>query len=159
MIKKYWWVIGIVVVVVLYFGYRATQGGMGYSSTLPTSTIMPSQTTSGVPAPSGNIYTTRTDPTKGSYIADFQGMSLYVSDNDSAGTSNCSGTCAATWRPYTSGATAESNLPANITVITRTDGSMQFAWMGKPLYYNVSDQNPGDTLGDGVGGIWHLVKP
>lgn len=28
-----------------------------------------------------------------------------------------------------------------------------------PLYYYALDQKAGDLNGDGVGGIWHLVKP
>ena len=30
---------------------------------------------------------------------------------------------------------------------------------GKPLYLFVKDTKPGDTSGDGVGGVWHLAKP
>jgi predicted lipoprotein with Yx(FWY)xxD motif len=50
-------------------------------------------------------------------------------------------------------------MPANITVIIRTDGTKQFAWNSMPLYYYSKDAKAGDLTGDGVGGVWHLVKP
>ena len=95
---------------------------------------------------------------KGKYLTDFQGMTLYTFDKDTKGVSNCSGPCLTAWPIYTSGATAEKILPLNISVITRSDGSKQFAWKGMPLYYYAQDQKAGDITGDGVGGIWHIVK-
>ncbi len=92
-------------------------------------------------------------------MTDFAGKTLYTFDNDTMpGQSSCTGTCATNWPPYTSGAIAQGSLPANITVITRPDGSSQFAWMGKPLYYYAKDTAAGQLLGDGVGGTWHIVK-
>lgn len=105
-----------------------------------------------------NIYLSKTDATKGAYMTDFAGMTLYTYDRDTQGVSNCAGACAAAWKPYTSGATAQGTFPANITVITRADGSQQFAWKGMPLYYYSADQSAGDINGDGVGGVWHIVK-
>ena len=110
-------------------------------------------------APSDNIYLVKTEATKGQYITDFQGSTLYVYDKDTKGVSNCTGDCLTAWPVYTSGATAEKVLPANISVITRTDGSKQFAWKDMPLYYFAKDTKAGDITGDGVGGVWHIVKP
>jgi predicted lipoprotein with Yx(FWY)xxD motif len=42
-------------------------------------------------------------------------------------------------------------------VVTRTDGTRQIALNGHPLYRFAGDQNPGDTAGNGFGGIWHVV--
>lgn len=39
------------------------------------------------------------------------------------------------------------------------DGKRQWAYNGKPLYLFAKDTKPGDTTGDGVGGVWHLAKP
>ena len=110
-------------------------------------------------APSDNIYKTATDKTKGTYLSDFQGMTLYTFDKDTKGVSNCEGACLSAWPVYTSGATAQKTFPANITVITRKDGSKQFAWKDMPLYYYAKDTKAGDVTGDGVGGVWHIVKP
>ena len=105
-----------------------------------------------------NIYLSKTNPDGAAYMTDFAGMALYTFDNDQSGVSTCTGSCAKAWPPYTSGATAQGQFPAGITVITRADGSTQFAWNGKPLYYYSKDVNAGDANGDGVGGIWHIVK-
>lgn len=155
LIKKYWWLILVILILVLYLGYRGRHRikamlGMGTSSAPVSQNV-----TVSMPASSDNIFTV-----KNGNLAGFSGMSLYVFDNDlTSGKSTCYDACAQKWPFYTSGATAESQLPANITVVTRTDGSKQFAWKGRPLYYYYADKNPGDVLGDGVGGIWHLVKP
>ena len=109
-------------------------------------------------APSNNIYLVKTDATKGKYMTDFNGMTLYTFDKDTSGVSNCYNGCVKAWPVYTSGATAEKTLPENITVIKRKDGTEQFAWKGMPLYYYVQDTKAGDITGDGVGGIWHIVK-
>ena len=37
------------------------------------------------------------------------------------------------------------------TVITRDDGKRQWAFDGKPLYFNATDSRPGDRKGGGVG--------
>lgn len=108
-------------------------------------------------APSSNIYMTKTDPSKGTYLTDFQGKTLYIFDRDTIGISNCTGGCASAWPPYTSGAVAQGTFPAHISVITRSDGTKQFAWDGKPLYYFASDTQPGQITGDGVNGF-HIVK-
>lgn len=161
-VKKNWFLILVFLIVVLVLGYLGRHKIKAMLGMTPAAAPM-AQTTpqsSNAAAPSDNIYTTRTDATKGSYLADFQGMSLYVFDNDLAsGKSTCYDACAQKWPAYSSGATAQGTFPANITVMTRTDGSKQFSWKGRPLYYYAPDQKAGDVLGDGIGGIWHLVKP
>ena len=108
---------------------------------------------------SDNIYLSKTDTKKGAYLTDFAGMTLYTFDKDTAGVSNCYNGCAKAWPPYVSGAAAQGTLPSNITLVTRTDGSKQFAWKGMPLYYYATDSKAGDITGDGVGNVWHIVKP
>lgn len=165
-LKKNWFLVVIVILAVLVLGYLGRHRIKAFLGMTPAATTAPVSQTSNesVPptsaaVPSNNIYTTRTDPAKGDYLADFQGMTLYTYDKDTSGVSNCSGACLAAWPAYSSGATAQGQFPANITVITRSDGSMQFAWKGMPLYYFAKDKAPGDVTGDGVGGVWHLVKP
>jgi predicted lipoprotein with Yx(FWY)xxD motif len=45
------------------------------------------------------------------------------------------------------------------TVITRDDGSKQWAYKGKPLYAWAKDTRPGDTTGGGVNNVWRIAKP
>lgn len=86
------------------------------------------------------------------------GMTLYTFDKDSAGSgkSVCNGPCAALWPPLM--ADAEDKSSGDWTVVTRDDGSKQWALKGKPLYLWVKDQKPGDKTGDGFNNVWHAVK-
>lgn len=85
------------------------------------------------------------------------GMTLYTFDRDTApGKSACNGPCATNWPPLlaASGATASGDW----SIVTRDDGSKQWAYKGKPVYYWAKDQKPGDRTGDGVNGVWHVVR-
>lgn len=90
-------------------GYSVNYNQQGQSPTQqessPTST--PSTTTNSNSALSDNIYKTKENPSKGKYLTDFNGMTLYVFDKDTTGVSNCYSTCETTWPPYTSGAASE----------------------------------------------------
>lgn len=153
LIKKYWWLLLILAVIVLALAYKGRHRIKSMLGLTPAATPMIAQASpTSMMAPTDNIYTA-----KDGHLADFAGMSLYTYDKDTTGVSNCTGACLVAWPVYTSGATAESPLPTNISVVTDANGTKQFAWKGMPLYYYAKDKNPGDTLGDGIGGIWHLV--
>lgn len=87
------------------------------------------------------------------------GMTLYTFDKDVAGSgkSVCNGQCATNWPPLMASATDQSG--GDWTVITRDDGSKQWAWSGKPLYFWSKDQKPGDVTGDGFNKVWTAVRP
>lgn len=156
--KNTWvWVAAVVLIVVLgYFGRHQIRALLGGSPTpAPVATVRPSPSPVGV---SNSLVMTRTYPAKGSFLTDPKGMTLYIFDKDTQGMSNCNGNCAVLWPPY--GPTGKvSNLPANFTVLARSDASMQYAYKGMPLYFYQKDTRPGDILGDGVGNVWHLAKP
>jgi len=87
------------------------------------------------------------------------GMTLYTFDRDAAaaGKSMCNGQCASNWPPLMAGAGDTGS--GDWSVITRDDGSRQWAYKGKPLYYWVKDQKAGDRTGDNVNNVWHVAKP
>ncbi len=87
------------------------------------------------------------------------GMTLYTFDKDPAGgaKSMCVAQCAANWPPLTAPADAASM--GDYSVVTRDDGSHQWAYKGKPLYYWTHDTKKGDRTGDGVNKVWHAAKP
>lgn len=97
------------------------------------------------------------DTAKGKVLADSKGMTLYTFDRDASGKSNCNGQCAQNWPPLMAAANAAPS--GNWTVVTRDDGSKQWAYKGKPLYTWVKDEKPGDVTGDGVNNVWHLAQP
>jgi predicted lipoprotein with Yx(FWY)xxD motif len=87
------------------------------------------------------------------------GMTLYVFDKDAAssGKSTCNASCATNWPPLMA---TDTDKPAgDYMVITRDDGTKQWAMKGKPLYYWAKDSKPGDKTGDGVMNVWHIAKP
>lgn len=89
-------------------------------------------------------------------LADEKGMTLYTFDADTAGTSTCYDDCAAKWPPYLGKEGDE--MKADWTLVDRTDGTKQWAFDGKPLYFFAGDKAAGDMMGDGMGGKWHIVK-
>lgn len=89
-------------------------------------------------------------------LTDANGMTLYTFDKDTIGESNCYEGCAVKWPPLIAADGAKAD--GDYTLVTRKDGAMQWAYDGKPLYLWKNDVAPGDTSGDGVGGVWHLVK-
>lgn len=66
-------------------------------------------------------------------LGDAQGNTLFISDADSApGVSNCSGDCAKDFPPVQAPADARSF--GEWSIVARTDGTRQWAYLGKPLY-------------------------
>ena len=101
----------------------------------------PAKTTQG---PSGKIWTNQ------------KGMALYTFDKDTAGKSNCDKQCAASWHPLKAGRSAKAS--GEWTVVSRTDGTKMWAFEGKPLYTFTGDKKAGQVNGDGMGGVWHVLK-
>ncbi|MBI5784037.1 MAG: hypothetical protein HZA64_01140 [Rhodocyclales bacterium] len=87
------------------------------------------------------------------------GMTLYNFDKDVAGSgkSVCNGPCATNWPPLFA-MDGEAGA-AGYSVITRDDGKKQWAYLGKPLYFWIKDQKPGDRTGDGFNNVWRVAKP
>jgi predicted lipoprotein with Yx(FWY)xxD motif len=95
----------------------------------------------------------------GILVAASNHFTLYTFDKDvvGSGKSTCNDACATIW-PVLS-ATVNDQASAPYTIITRDDGSLQWAVNGKPLYFFHKDSKAGDRTGDGVNGVWHVVKP
>lgn len=149
------WVVGgiLLVAIVLGGGYalmhHATSSPTAASNN--TSSTTPTNTTS-----SGEIIQTKTAASIGQYLVDANGMPLYTFGGDTSGASNCSGSCIANW-PIYDASSAPATLPANVTVIVRSDGGKQYAYKGMPLYTFTAD-TAGKVTGDGVANF-HVAKP
>lgn len=87
------------------------------------------------------------------------GMTLYTFDRDALGSgkSVCNGQCAALWPPLMVSASAAPT--GDWTIVVRDDGSRQWAYKGKPVYYWVKDTKPGERTGDGFNNVWRLARP
>lgn len=115
-------------------------------------------------APDEIKLTIRQDPALGRYLADEQGMTLYLFTKDTPGMSACEGDCLAKWPPLLVAQGGEVEIDGMdeegiIGTITRSDGSLQVTYKDLPLYYWVNDTRPGETTGQGVGGVWFVVEP
>ncbi len=95
---------------------------------------------------------------------DREDFTLYVFDNDLNDTdgdgvddSDCNATCAENWPPLfaDNGATEIGEY----TIVDRDDGTRQWAYSGRPLYFFVGDANAGEVNGEGLGGIWFIARP
>jgi predicted lipoprotein with Yx(FWY)xxD motif len=98
------------------------------------------------------------DSTKGKVLTDDKGMTLYVFDKDAGDKSACNGPCTSNWPPLMA---ADASKPmGGYSIITRDDGSKQWAYKGHPLYTWKDDKKPGDITGDGrLNGAWHIAQP
>jgi predicted lipoprotein with Yx(FWY)xxD motif len=125
-------------------------------------TPRPQQSSSATQEPAGDaVVVSASDD--GTYLVGPNDMTLYTFDEDDENVSNCNGGCAAAWPPLGAdeGQAAQGGpgVDGDFAVIHRDDESHQVTYNGAPLYYYSSDQEPGDTTGDGVNGTWHLATP
>jgi predicted lipoprotein with Yx(FWY)xxD motif len=95
--------------------------------------------------------------TQDGILVNSAGMTLYTFDKDAGGKSACNDQCAKIWPPVT--AAADAKPMGDLTVITRDDGSKQWAHKGKPIYLYAKDAKPGDKTGDNFKEVWHVIKP
>jgi predicted lipoprotein with Yx(FWY)xxD motif len=109
----------------------------------------------------------RSNPQHGGFLVTTEGMSLYARDttkymglgNHAArggakaepkvgmaiGTEGCDEKCLQTWKPLP--APADAQPWGNWSVMTRADGSKQWAYLGYALYSSALDKKPGDING------------
>ena len=97
----------------------------------------------------------RSQTSQGQVISTSNGMTLYTSDKDGAGKSNCYGECAQNWPPYLMNGVYKPF--GKMTIVSRTDGTQQWAYDGKPLYTFVQDTSAGQVNGNDFHNNWHVV--
>jgi predicted lipoprotein with Yx(FWY)xxD motif len=131
-------------------------GGPYASSSTPTKPASPMAV-----ATPGTVAVQTGDTSLGKVLVDANRRTLYGLTNDNNGMPTCVGACASTWPPLTVDGT---NLPAQLdatifSVVSRPDGSHQLKAGKWPLYRFAGDAAPGDTNGQGSGGVWFVVTP
>ena len=112
---------------------------------------------------SGSLIKTATATVNGTsktILTTAQGLTLYYRTSDVPPSTVCSGGCAGAWPPLVvSGSgtpTSATSLPGKLTIIADANGN-QVEYNGHPLYTYSGDTAPGQTTGEGFGGIWHVV--
>lgn len=146
------------------YNYTSTTQGTSSGSTQGTQSSSSSTQTQGAYNIGSNLALGQnSNSAVGKFVVGFNGMTLYTFTKDSTGSTTCYGQCAVIWPPYTVTSTAnlvaEAPLSGTIGTIVRADGTTQLTYNGMPLYFYQKDAAPGDTKGQGVGGVWFAAKP
>jgi predicted lipoprotein with Yx(FWY)xxD motif len=98
----------------------------------------------------------------GYVLATSTGMTIYWYSDDvrNSGKSSCSDGCLSAWPAVTGTPTAAAGvmLSGKLGTITRPGGAIQATYNGYPLYTYANDMAPGQTTGNGVGGVWHVIS-
>ncbi|HXC84170.1 MAG TPA: hypothetical protein VNV62_20150 [Trebonia sp.] len=97
----------------------------------------------------------------GYVLATSTGMTIYYYSDDvrNSGHSSCTAGCLTAWPAVTGTpvAAAGVKLSDKLGTITRAGGVIQATYNGYPLYTYGGDMSPGQTGGNGVGGVWHVI--
>ncbi|HEY4366665.1 MAG TPA: hypothetical protein VGN07_05475 [Steroidobacteraceae bacterium] len=88
----------------------------------------------------------------GHMLVNHKGYSVYVSDKDAPGKSNCDAKCLTQWSPIIAPETAKEQ--GEWTVIERSPGVKQWAFRKQPLYTYIQDSRIHSLSGSDVPG-WH----
>jgi len=101
----------------------------------------------------------------GQILVDGKGITVYLFVKDTGPSSTCYTSCAQVWPPVLTSGPPQAGTGAAASLLgttTRTDGKVEVTYAGHPLYYFVSDKQPGDATGQGVdnfGGLWWVLTP
>ena len=96
----------------------------------------------------------------GKVLADAKGDTLYWYGKDmKGGPSTCTGGCLSAW-PVVAGkpvAAMGVAFAGKLGSVTDAGGTVQATYNGYPLYTYAEDMTPGETSGNGAGGVWHVI--
>jgi predicted lipoprotein with Yx(FWY)xxD motif len=99
----------------------------------------------------------------GTVLEASNGFTIYHLTTEVGGQIKCTGGCRATWPPILAPTGAlpalPDGVPGTLATIDRPDGGVQLTLDGMPLYTYSGDSGPGQSNGQGVGGVWFAVSP
>jgi predicted lipoprotein with Yx(FWY)xxD motif len=162
--------LGLLVPLLAACGPSATTPGSAYGSGSTSASPVTSATAgsaagmgaSGTPAGmTGTVTLTIKTTQIGNVLADAKGDTLYWYSKDMRdGPSTCTGGCLSAW-PAVAGKPAAAMgiaFAGKLGEVTDAGGTVQATYNGYPLYTYSSDMTPGETAGNGVGGVWHVIS-
>jgi predicted lipoprotein with Yx(FWY)xxD motif len=150
----------------------SSNSGKTEASGYPSSTTSTSATAAGTSATSsaggstgsGTVVTTVHTSLGTILAAGPKRLTVYLFAADTGSTSTCSEACAGVWPPVTTTGSPKAEggaVAADLATTTRTGGTKQVTYKGHPLYYYVSDQQSGETTGQGInsyGALWWVLS-
>jgi predicted lipoprotein with Yx(FWY)xxD motif len=89
-------------------------------------------------------------------LTNANGLTAYTFDPDQGTTSTCYNGCAKEWPPILLPAGETAIAPLGVTA--RKDGTQQITYDGHPIYLFAGDDKSGDTNGNGLDGVWHIIS-
>jgi len=101
----------------------------------------------------------------GKILVDGGGKTLYLFAKDTSTTSTCYDACATFWPPLLTKDAPKAGTGVNASLLgttKRSDGTLEVTYAGHPLYYVITDHNPGDASGQAVnnfGAPWYVLGP
>jgi predicted lipoprotein with Yx(FWY)xxD motif len=138
-------------------GSTQTSSGNGYGGYGHGAGITPTTSSSGTVIKTATV---TVNGTSKSVLTNSQGRTLYYRTSDAPPSTVCSGGCASAWPPLvlsgSSTPASATSLPGKLAIVADANGN-QVEYNGHPLYTFSGDTGPGQTSGEGVGGIWHVV--
>ena len=141
-------------------GTTSPVAGAAYGSTPATSMATGSPSAAAAPKTPAKVVLTMRKTKIGDVLATSTGQTVYWFSKDvkGSGKSACLGTCLAAW-PVVAGipAAAGVRLAGKLGTITRPGGVVQATYNGYPLYTYAMDLTPGQILGNGAAGMWHVI--
>jgi predicted lipoprotein with Yx(FWY)xxD motif len=129
-----------------------------------TSTASNSPKAAASAAPTASV-AIATNPKLGQILVDGNGRTLYLFEADKNTSSTCYGACATYWPPLLTGGAPQAGSGVSSSLLgttKRSDGTTEVTYAGHPLYYVVTDHNPGDATGQNVtnfGAAWFVLGP
>lgn len=145
-------------------GTTAPSAGAAYGTTAPASpasSVSAAATTSGAPMNAAKTMLTVRKTKIGYVLATSTGMTIYWYSDDvrGSGQSSCTAGCLTAWPAVTGTPEADPGvmLSEKLGTITRAGGVVQATYNGYPLYTYGGDMIAGQTSGNGVGGVWHVI--
>ena len=141
--------------------YSSGSSGAGGAYGTPTgsSSAMPGSTSGAAASQTSALKVSHTSV--GTVLASSRGLTLYYygEDKPGSGKSACTGSCASAWPPLAAPVKAPAgvHLPGPLGMITRPGGGAQVTINGYPIYLYAGDKAPGQAVGNGVGGAWHVI--
>jgi predicted lipoprotein with Yx(FWY)xxD motif len=164
--------LGPLVLLVAACGSSSTTPGAAYGNSSATpmasgsaSSSGSSTTGMGASSTSGGMSKTVTltikDSKIGDVLADAKGQTIYWYSKDMrGGPSTCTGSCLSAWPMVTGTPVAAMGVKfaGKLGSVKDATGVMQATYNGYPLYTYSGDMAPGDTSGNGGGGVWHVIS-
>lgn len=163
--------LGPLVLLVAACGPSSTTPGSAYGNNSATPMASGSATSSGsstngmgTSSTSGGMSKTVSltikDTKIGNVLANAKGQTIYWYSKDmKGGPSTCTGSCLAAW-PAVSGKPAAAmgvTFAGKLGSVANASGTVQATYNGYPLYRYAEDMAPGQTSGNGAGGVWHVI--